>query len=812
MTRKLSNIDLEREMQDMGISRYRASVKRSKEDNLETRDPAVRWLMTNAVEKMEAGVAAYRQACPKTAITRDAFNHLENGVIALIACKSVLDSISTEVKFTTTAQHLGQAIEDEIRWQELYASFSAQVKRIQKSKKWAMRIDYGHRRALLNRCAETNGLKWEEWEPGFRTRVGVVLIDLMRDHTGLIRVSNYKRANRTQLVITASPEIAAWIAKSRDEHEAMFPVYMPSTTPPAEWTTLKDGGYHTNLVLRRPLIKTGDAEHLKEASSADMGQVITAINRLQGSAWTINVPVLQAMQDAWDSNLEIGNIPHSNPLPLPDRPEPWDPTNPEVKAWKRRAHQIHLTNNANQSRRLYIARTLALARKFVGNTFYYPYTCDFRGRVYPQPSFLQPQGPGEARGLIRFAKAQPVDNPEALNWFLLQGANKYGYDKVSFADRIKWVKQYEAQIIDSASHPTEYQWWWKADSPWEFLAWAIEYKQYRTQPGGFTTAIPVALDGSNNGLQIYSLLMGDPLSGAATNCTASSPSDKPRDIYQDVADIVTKALVVDLESPDEKARTFAGLWLRFTDGVVPRAATKRPVMTLPYGSTRMSCQRYIEDWYISKVVDAGGWSNRDVFGMSRYQACSYLANHVWAAIGLTVGSARKCMKWLQDVAAAASAQDVPLWWTAPSGFLVKQKYRNYDVKQIRTIVGTTCRQLSLRLDNDKLSSRKQRQGVAPNFVHSLDASALVRTVNRAYDYGIRDFAMIHDSYGTTANQAGILAKALRESYAEMFAEPILERFREDVCSLLDDPSAVPPVPSKGDMLPDEVLKSTYFFS
>ena len=170
------------------------------------------------------------------------------------------------------------------------------------------------------------------------------------------------------------------------------------------------------------------------------------------------------------------------------------------------------------------------------------------------------------------------------------------------------------------------------------------------------------------------------------------------------------------------------------------------------------------------------------------------------------------MKWLQEVSAIASEQGVPLWWTAPSGFLVKQKYRNYDVRQIKTIVGNTSRKLSLRLDNDKLSSRKQRQGIAPNFVHSLDAAALIRTVNRAYDYGVRDFAMIHDSYGTTASQASVLAKALRESYAEMFSEPILERFREDVCSLLEDSSAVPPVPSKGDMSPDEVLKSTYFFS
>jgi hypothetical protein len=44
---------------------------------------------------------------------------------------------------------------------------------------------------------------------------------------------------------------------------------------------------------------------------------------------------------------------------------------------------------------------------------------------------------------------------------------------------------------------------------------------------------------------------------------------------------------------------------------------------------------------------------------------------------------------------------------------------------------------------------KQANAVAPNFVHSLDAAALMMTVALASREGVDNFGMVHDSYAVS---------------------------------------------------------------
>ena len=49
-----------------------------------------------------------------------------------------------------------------------------------------------------------------------------------------------------------------------------------------------------------------------------------------------------------------------------------------------------------------------------------------------------------------------------------------------------------------------------------------------------------------------------------------------------------------------------------------------------------------------------------------------------------------------------------------------------------------------------LNKARQRAGIAPNFIHSLDSSHLMLTILLAEEQGITSFSMIHDSYGVHA--------------------------------------------------------------
>src|SRR5690606_29900918 len=124
----------------------------------------------------------------------------------------------------------------------------------------------------------------------------------------------------------------------------------------------------------------------------------------------------------------------------------------------------------------------------------------------------------------------------------------------------------------------------------------------------------------------------------------------------------------------------------------------------------------------------------------------------------------KVMDWLQDIAKLTARAGNYLEWVTPAGFLVRQQYFKPEGKVIRTFWGTARIRvrLSLNVDTNILDARRQTSGISPNFVHSMDASHLMLTVNKALDEGITSFAMVHDSYGTHAADIGKLGRILRE--------------------------------------------------
>lgn len=109
-----------------------------------------------------------------------------------------------------------------------------------------------------------------------------------------------------------------------------------------------------------------------------------------------------------------------------------------------------------------------------------------------------------------------------------------------------------------------------------------------------------------------------------------------------------------------------------------------------------------------------------------------------------------------------------------------------------------------------VNARKQANAIAPNFIHSMDASHLQLTVCTAADSGIAHFAMIHDSYGTTVAQAGQLFSIVRECFVKMYTEhDVLKEFAEEVSHLVNED--LPEPPSKGGFDINEVLNSLYAF-
>lgn len=806
----LAELDNERRMRDLGMQRHRAITEASIKGGKRTRTRSGQSLLREAVRAMDAGVAKWvkesRARRRKNPHAHGSLAYLElfkAQTVAVIVSRVVLDAIAKDAPLVQVSYAIGAALEDERRCDAVAGAGKGSLWRDLKRTLKRTRGPY-ERRKIVRAVAAQLGATVEPWPKVEKIRLGLLLAELFRVSTGLVTIRNVPTGprRRPKAMVSATQRTMDWLAGSDARGATLAPMYLPTLVRPRDWTDPWDGGYLSNVLLRRPLLKTRDRSHVVDLERARPTEVYRAVNNLQRTAWEVNPFVHAVARDLMAAGAPlVGFAERVDESPPPKPLTPKDRSAPEWRDYIRAAADWRKRRGVARGNRVQAARTLAMAAMFAGKTFWYPYQVDFRGRVYPVPFFLQPQGNSLARGLLRFAVGKAVRDREQAQWLRAHLANAYGLDKKSFQERVAWVQAHHDRILAVAAAPTDERWWMQAERPWEFLAACDEYAHWSAAPATFVSRLPVAMDCTNSGLQLFSLLMRDPVGAEATNCV---PTLAPRDVYQDVADRTVLRLQADAH-PD------AAKWLEFCDGRLPRAAVKRATMTLPYSSTFHSCVNYVRDWYEEARLARGSSPFEELDG-GGYKAAAYLARHVWEAIGDTLGPARACMDWLRTVADLASECGTPLRWESPIGFTVKQAYTKYQTRRVETRLGDVVRYSRYRDDAEALSARRQANGVVPNFIHSIDSAVLMRTVNRARDDGVRSFQAVHDSFGCLAADAPVVARNLRAVVADTFKEDWLERFRGDAIKVLPEGAVPLPAPERGHLDPELVRGALYFAS
>jgi DNA-directed RNA polymerase len=732
--------------------------------------------------------------------------------VAYLTCQSLIDACgSGEHRLTTTALNLASRVEDSINYEILKETEPRLYRKLHE--KISKSRDPHYKHVLLTRQLNYGQIKRIQWGISERTRLGITLVTMAQE-AGLVDLQQ-SPVKDSPLYVVLTEEVSEWLKKAHAAAELTMPAYMPMVVPPKRWAPGKSGGYsHKNLWL--PLVKGAKRGYLSELSEADMPDVYAALNAVQETAWAVEPVVLRAAEALWEEGTSVSKLPSRDDEPLPPKPHDIDTNEEALRTWKAEAAQVHYQNIITRGKRLSALQTVRLARKFSDLVIYFPHNLDFRGRMYAVPLHLHPQGDDLCRGLLTFSKGVPL-GPDGQYWLAVHGANSFGVDKVAFDERVEWVEQHHDEVIACAVDPMKNRWWTEADGgrgAFRFLAFCAEWLRlrYHTLMGlpaeTFPSTLPVGWDGSCNGLQHFSAMLRDPVGGRATNLI---PSDKPSDIYTEVkkaAEEITKADAV-------KGDPTAPAWL----GKVTRTLAKRPTMTYAYGSGRFGYrkQTVIE---LKTMDDAakklmGPSFEPHIVGWDHFQAANYFAGVMVKAIPKVVSAAAQAMSWLQVVARAACADGLAVTWTAPTGFLARQEYTEVHGKVLDVTILGERRQVRIQVDTTTVDRRAQAQGIAPNFVHSLDAAHLATTVSRCKEAGIDAFAMIHDSYGTHAGNAGQLRDILRECFVDQYRGNVLDCFRGEMVGLMHDPAAaekVPPTPEMGSLDLEQVTRSEYFFA
>ncbi|KAI5805117.1 hypothetical protein EDC01DRAFT_685897 [Geopyxis carbonaria] len=585
---------------------------------------------------------------------------------------------------------------------------------------------------------------------------------------------------------------------------------LPMLVPPRPWMASNDGGYYYSFSKMMRTKSSREQEIYVRAASTrgDLEQVFEGLDVLGQTAWKINRKVFDVILEVWNKGEEFADIPPRE-MKREIPPEPSPSLGPAERAkWLNVIKELKVEERNNHSQRCDLNLKMEIARAFLFEKFYFPHNVDFRGRAYPIPPNLNHVGNDLSRGLLMFDKGKELGE-SGLRWLKIHLANLAGFDKASFTEREKYVDDHLEEVFDSADKPLEgKRWWLEGEDPWQLLAACIAVREAMAtpDPSKYICHLPVAQDGTCNGLQHYAALGGDMVGAKQVNL---EPSDKPQDVYTGVADLVNAQIVLDAAENHELALILKGH--------VTRKVVKQSVMTNVYGVTFIGARNQI----LSQLT-----GNSKIPREKAMSCASYLAKLVFASISTMFGGATKIQHWFalsakvisRSVSPAQFSQlsdhddgtlkisDDPrirskgkiefmtsVVWTTPLGMPIVQPYRQAR----QQIVVTNLQKISIMDPSsiDQVNSRKQMTAFPPNFIHSLDATHMLLSATKCAENGL-SFASVHDSFWTHPSDVDTLNSILRDAFISMHSQDVMKKLKEEFETRYKGYKHLFPVPRK----------------
>lgn len=727
--------------------------------------------------------------------------------------------------------------------------------------------------------AKCDDARWVEWSPGDKGHLGGQLIDLLVlatseyqngesavnnclqadkriPGTGLVEIVSVNEGrNNTGVYVVATEQTIERVRGNMSVAAGLHPEFLPTLMPPKPWTTPYDGGYWLkHMRERKPLLKSS-RKHMQILENAYMPDVYAAVNAAQNVAWEVNGFVLAIAQEQFASPHGV-KMPSQEPVFIPDNPlgdlDQADMTDREFRAYKK-AVRANLSpdekaayaewceikrdcivkDNERKSKVLNIGATLRVARMMAQeDEFYYVHTLDYRGRLYPCGTGLNPQGTDLSKALLR------LHNGTALGkhgfWHMaLHAAGVYGVDKVSLEDRVQWVLDNRQSIILTGNDPNQtVEFWAAADKPYMFLAACQELSEvflmyplpavnncgqstFEHYAAGYKSHLTGNQDGSCNGIQHFSAMLRDPVGARAVNMLTQPDGALPEDIYNETCKYVIAGLQRDIDNNVVRN----GLMHKALDNdlrrlllqVIPhmsRKTTKRSTMIVPYGGTKRSCLKHVKDWVIETNEKVNLWDEKEV-----YKIALPLHHYVWHALDTVVVAARKAMQFLRDLIKVNCSVNLPMSWVTPTGFIAYQDIKEVKTKSVNLRMYGKIR-IQYTMETDDLNKHKMASSFPPNFVHSMDAAHLMKTVVASLDAGIEDFALVHDSYGVPFGHVEQFHRIIREQFCQIYEHNVLvglKRQQQGQFPHMADKYPADEDVEWGDYDINEVKKAIHFF-
>lgn len=516
---------------------------------------------------------------------------------------------------------------------------------------------------------------------------------------------------------------------------------------------------------------------------------VEAVRKIQGTPFKINVPYLKAIKQALESGLHIHEKLN---VKVPDRLEmltAFPKFNKEVSKeefrkqkdawfkdeqnkkdfieWKKKSEKRDKDIAKAISINDMNLRTIEIAEYYAElGTFYLPVYMDYRTRIYYCPTILNPQSSKLAKAMFVAAEAEEITE-DGMDFWLVNYANsmktvtsfsgqEYAGDKSPWNVALYAAKNELTVGAKVAADPLHtFPIWSVQDDPFAYLSQSFECADVIHRGHLSKSRIFLNLDGSNNGAQWASGYLLDKDTAELVNMTYKTADEAPADMYQTVADCFKAQLGA------------AAIGMHFQKmNLITRKTCKRIVMCMNYGLTMGGALNYAKE-EIEKFTDKDNNNPLDATA-SREEVCNYFRDGVWDAVAEVAPAILRTKEAMCEVGKmVCHFGDGRVKLETFTG--TKTSFTKHQEKKVTvnlTFRGKAGKFCIKRTDREKIADTEVANATPPNFTHMNDATHL-RLVALAMPESAPTM-WIHDSFGTIAKYAKMLARLTRQKFITMF--------------------------------------------
>lgn len=250
-------IELEYQMVQSGIDRYHRQLSDLLEKDLGSRTKHGRQIIKGILDPVQQAIEEYAKYDPKynRNIAKKLLRGMDAGKVAYLSLICLIDNLANQGTLLKVARTIGIQIETQKRldsWMSMDKEVATNM--IKEANKKSDK-GFDHKRYGLDHKIKSDNLDIPTWTSNERINVGIKLIDIIIETTGIVKLEKKVQKRKTVYIVVATPETEEWIQAFNDTHEVALPRYSPCIIEPKDWHDFWGGGYYSEHINKLPFVR-----------------------------------------------------------------------------------------------------------------------------------------------------------------------------------------------------------------------------------------------------------------------------------------------------------------------------------------------------------------------------------------------------------------------------------------------------------------------------------------------------------------------------------------------------------------------------